>query len=165
MYSRQLSQYDLQYKKLNEKNLKEENEKYLKRVFSYEKSFIPTNRTSKKIIILPSIEAKCSTTKKDFSDFYHKNFSISSPKIKFLNSKKAEKRVIRIKIPKKEPTKTTNKILNEIMMKSLEEQKIEKESKKKEEIEIKEEIEKKVNLQKEINKLKYQKQKIILEIK
>ena len=50
-------------------------------------------------------------------------------------------------------------------MKSLEEQKIEKESKKKEEIEIKEEIEKKVNLQKEINKLKYQKQKIILEIK
>ena len=92
LYSRQLSQYNLQYKKLNEKNLKEENEKYLKRVFSYEKSFISTNRTSKKIIILPSIEAKCSTTKKDFSDFYDKNFNISSPKIKFLNSKKAEKR-------------------------------------------------------------------------
>ena len=163
-YSKLLSQSNLKYKKLNQKKLKEENEKYLKRIFSHEKLYASTNRTPKKII-LPSIIKKCSSTKKEDANDIKKIF-INKPMIKLVNSKKVNIKVINLtKIQKEETKDKKNEIYNEIIIKSLEEKKIEEENKKKEEKEIKEEIEKKEKLKKELNEEKYQEQKKLLEIK
>ena len=166
-YSRQMSQSNMQVKRLYQKKLKEENEKYLKRIFSHENPIIYPKNIKKKIE-LPSISNNYSKPKKEIINNENKNFLINKPKIKFISNAKNEKKNI-ILFTKITETKKYNEIKDEIkdeiIIKSKEEKKIEEENKIKEEKEIKEEIEKKDKLKEEIKQKEIIEKKILSDLK
>ena len=164
-FSRQLSQSNIQVKKFFQKKLKEENEKYFNRIFSRENSKLYLKSKRKKVE-LPSISNNNFNQKKEVVNNEIKNNLIKKVKIKILSNaiNEGKKTILMTKINKKE-IKKKNEIMDEIIIKSKEEQKIEQENKIKEEKEIKEEIEKKEKLKEEIKQKENIEKKILSELK
>ena len=164
-FSRQLSQSNIQVKKFFQKKLKEENEKYFNRIFSRENSKLYLKSKRKKVE-LPSISNNNFNQKKEVVNNEIKNNLIKKVKIKILSNaiNEGKKTILMTKINKKE-IKKKNEIMDEIIIKSKEEQKIEQENKIKEEKEIKEEIEKKEKLKEEIKQKENIEKKILYELK
>ena len=158
-YSKQLSQSRSKVNKLKSKYLKEENKKYLKRIFSYERVAPDYNIFPKTMNIeLPVIEIK-NKSKKDF-DISSKKHPVK--KVKKFKINEGIKQII----PKKGEIKIKKvEILNEIIMKSFEEQNAEDELKKIEEKEIKKELEEKNKLKEAIDGQNIKLQNLILEKK
>ena len=160
-----MSQSNIQVKKFFQKKLKEENEKYLNRIFSRENSKLYLKSKRKKVE-LPSISNNNFNQKKEVVNNEIKNNLIKKVKIKILSNaiNEGKKTILMTKINKKE-IKKKNEIMDEIIIKSKEEQKIEQENKIKEEKEIKEEIEKKEKLKEEIKQKENIEKKILSELK